>query len=171
MVRVLTVMLSVAVAAVLVPARGDATMVKRLPLEAVVARAARIVHGTVVEVQSGRDDVGLPSTWVTLDVAETLKGQSGERVTFKQFGVHVPLSDGTITGVPGLPRYKVGDEVVLFLHAPSVRGFTSPVGLGQGCYHVSRPGAAPMARDAFRRAPRRLDILLSTVRRLTRGDD
>jgi hypothetical protein len=34
--------------------------------------------------------------------------------------------------VAGMPRFEPGEEVLLFLHAPSALGLTSPVGLGQG---------------------------------------
>jgi hypothetical protein len=112
-----------------------------LALDDVVARAEWIVHGTVAEVAPGHDADGIPATWITLDVAECLKGGVGSRLVIKQVGVPAPLEDGTLLRVPGLPRYRTGDEVVLFLHRPSGRGFTSPVGLGQGVFRVQRRGA------------------------------
>src|SRR2546428_6621847 len=108
--------------------------------------AARIVHGTVLEVRSGRDESGLPATWITLAVARTLKGPHQDRLTIKQLGVATPLPDGTITRIAGMPQYRAGDEVVLFLHGESRRGFTSPVGLGQGVYRVSPTAAGAQVR-------------------------
>src|SRR5205823_10375482 len=106
-----TLAAAVALAAA-VPA--GATSVVRLPLARVAGGAARIVHATVVDVRTGRDDAGLPATWIALDVAQTLKGRRDGRVVFKQYGVVDPLPDGTIARVPGLPRYAVGEEVVVF---------------------------------------------------------
>ncbi len=113
-----------------------ATLVRRLPLEEVTHRAERIVHARVVTVQSGRDASGLAATWVTLEVKHTLKGPAAEQLVVKQFGAATPLPDGTVGRIAGLPAYATGEEVVLFLRAPSARGFSSPVGLGQGVYRV-----------------------------------
>src|SRR5262249_54095772 len=87
-----------------------APMVARVPLDGIVRKADRIVHATVVDVQTGRDGSGLPATWVTLDVARALKGGVGSRITIKQYGAGTPLPDGTVTRVAGLPRYTVGEE-------------------------------------------------------------
>src|SRR5215510_10681166 len=114
-----------------VPAAAT-TLLRRVPLELAAAEAVRIVHATVVDVHSDRDEWGAPATWVTLEVARTLKGAVPHHLTIKQFGTAEPLGDGSLTRIPGLPRYVVGEEVVLFLRADSARGFTSPVGLGQG---------------------------------------
>jgi hypothetical protein len=131
----------------------------------VVARADRIVHGTVVDVASGRDADGIPATWVTLDVSESLKGEAERRFTFKQLGVATPLADGTMLRLPGLPRPRPGDEVVLFLHRPSGRGFTSPVGLGQGFYRVeANAGSRRVARSVGPDAPEPLAKFLDRVR-------
>jgi hypothetical protein len=152
-----------------------ATTVERLPLERVTETAARIVHATVVDSHSGRDESGLPATWITLNVARTLKGPQADQLTIKQYGVAKPLPDGTITRVAGLPRYNVGDEVVLFLYPESRRGFTSPVGFGQGLYRVSRAAGTARVRPDLERTgpdrgkPRELSSFLSLVGRLATG--
>ena len=139
--------------------------VRRLGFDEVVERADCIVHGTVSSVASGRDEAGIPATWVTLAVAECLKGGTGPSLTLKQVGVQEPMADGTLLRIPGLPRYRAGDEVVLFLHAPSGRGFTSPVGLGQGVYRIrATPGGRTVRSAATRAAPQDLDALLADVR-------
>jgi hypothetical protein len=142
-----------------------ATVVRLVPLARLAVEAAQIVHGTVVDVRSGRDGSGLPATWVTLEVARTLKGRRTARLTLKQYGTAEPLSDGTASRIPGLPAYGVGDEVVLFLRAESRRGFTSPVGLGQGAYRVSRAGPRPRVRAAAG-GSQDLEEFLSEVTRL-----
>jgi hypothetical protein len=146
---------------------ATATMVKRMSLARVAAEAAQIVHATVAEVHSGRDASGFPATWITFDVARTLKGGRTSRLTIKQFGVAAALPDGTITRLAGLPQYRVGEEVVVFLHANSALGFTSPVGLGQGCYRVRRSSAQALARSELpAAAPEPLDAFLSKIERL-----
>jgi hypothetical protein len=142
--------------------------VLRLGFDAVVDRSARIVHGTVRAVASGRDAAGIPSTWVTLEVTECLKGHAERSLTFKQLGVQEPLPDGTWLRMSGLPRYRVGDEIVVFLHAPSGRGFTSPVGLGQGLYRAEprAEGRAVRSSLATSAAPSEdLAAFLERVRR------
>lgn len=154
------------------PAR--ATTVLRMPLARVAGESAKIVHAEVVDVRSGRDAHGMPATWVTLSVARSLKGKGGKRIVFKQFGVAAPLADGTVTHVAGLPTWQPGDEAVVFLRAESRRGFTSPVGFGQGVYHVRRANgrarvlaAVPGAARAD--VPEDLDEFLGKVEQLVGG--
>src|SRR5262249_47327516 len=130
--------LAAAISLVLCPPALHALMVARLSLAEVTQQAARIVHATVSGVRSGRDDTGLPATWITLTVVQTLKGPEAAQLMIKQYGVDAPLSDGTVTRLSGMPQYRVGEEIVLFLRADSREGFTSPVGLTQGAYRVQR---------------------------------
>jgi hypothetical protein len=67
-----------------------------------------------------------------------------------------------------LPRYSIGEELVLFLRNESRRGFTSPVGLGQGAYHVTRhQGSAQVRSDLAPNSPRSLDEFIAEIARLT----
>ena len=142
-----------------------------LRFDDIVDRAARIVHGTVRSVDPGRDGEGIPATWITLDVDETLKGPAESTITFKQVGVPEPLPDGTLLRMPGLPRYAVGDEIVVFLHGTSRKGFTSPVGLGQGLFRAEPGPKGRAVRGAIATgAPQgatseELDDFLARVRR------
>jgi len=145
---------------------GRAMDVLPLALDDVVDRAGAIVHGTVVEVAPGRDADGVVVTWITIEVAESLKGSPTHRLTFKQLGTSEPLPDGAIFRIPGLPRYRTGEELVLFLHEPSARGFTSPVGLGQGVMRVETKSGERIVRSL--RAPggtEALPVFLEHVRR------
>jgi hypothetical protein len=129
------------------PAAHASMMIKPMTLDEVTAESAHVVHAVVTSIVSDRDADGVPSTWTTFEVAETLKGAHERSFTIKQYGVATPLPDGTITRLAGMPTYEIGDEVVVFLRAASRRGFTSPVGLGQGTYRVQRHGrAAPEVR-------------------------
>jgi hypothetical protein len=149
---------------------ASATMVERMPLARVTKEAGRIVQGRVVEVHGGRDRSGLPATWITFDVSRTLKGRHRRRIRIKQYGTSGPLPDGGVSRISGLPRYVVGEEAVVFLRAASRRGFTSPVGLGQGVYRVvRRPAARALAvSDLPTDGPADLDELLGKVAELAR---
>jgi hypothetical protein len=130
-----------------VPRAHASMVVKPLTLDEVTAESKHVVHAVVTRVTAGRDDAGVPATWTTLEVVETLKGARERSFTIKQYGVATPLADGTLTRVAGMPTYEVGEEVVLFLRDASRRGFTSPVGLGQGSYRVRRDGQTPEVRS------------------------
>lgn len=108
---------------------------RHVNLNELTAGAGRIVHGRIAEVRRGvhPDYSHIAVTFVTLDVVETLKGAAAGRITFMQFA-------GATQGQAHnyhLPKYMVGEEVVLFLYPESRYGFTSPVGEGQGKFLVS----------------------------------
>jgi hypothetical protein len=125
-----------------------ATTILPLDLAGLTTAADRIFHGRALAVRSGRDEHGLPSTWTTFAVDEAVKGGDADTIEIKQLGVDTPLPDGTLFRVPAIPSYRVGDEVILFLHPNSTAGFTSPVGLGQGRFRVRHhAGAAPVAEN------------------------
>jgi hypothetical protein len=163
-----------------IPSSARATTVLALDLAELESRADRIFVGTVELVTSGRDDAGLPVTWTTFRVDEALKGVSGAHVTVKQ--LRSGSGAGGIARVPGLPAYAVGEKLLLFLHADSARGFTSPVGLSQGCFRIDDGSAEPLAindagnvnlapsasrtRAEEARAPIRLGTLLERVKAL-----
>lgn len=96
------------------------------------SRAGRVIHGTVSEVRNGvhPQNPGIAVTFVKVQVLETIKGASSREVSFMQFG------NSTTQYATHLPRYSVGEEVVLFLYPESKLGLTSPVGEGQGKFTV-----------------------------------
>jgi hypothetical protein len=125
-------------------ARAPGLSVTPMSLAEAVGEAGCIVHGTVTEVRSGRDERDLPATWVTVRVARMLKGATAAEVRFKQFGVAARAADGGLP-MPFLPRYRTGSEVVLLLRSPSRHGFTSPVDASLGAYVVAPAGARASA--------------------------
>ena len=166
MIRLASGIVWICVALATVPAAAT-TLMRRVPLELAAAEAARIVHATVVDVHSDRDEWGAPATWITLDVARTLKGAVPRHLTIKQFGTAAPLGDGVLTRIPGLPRYAVGEELVLFLRGDSARGFTSPVGFGQGVFRVVRREGRRTVQGDLSRKEEDLTAFLARVERLT----
>jgi len=124
-----------------------ATTVRPLGLEEMVALADRIFVGEVTEVKEGKDEHGTFVTYVTFSASHASKGEVPPKLTIKQLGRRTPDESGRIFRIPGLPTYHVGEEVVLFLHGTSQRGFTSPVGLGQGKFKVIRKGSNAFAEN------------------------
>lgn len=111
--------------------RIEAMTVRALSLEELTLRADRIFVGRCIDVRDGRSESGQPVTEATFSIVEPIKGVSGERLTIRQFRGGRGLSSG----------YAAGEEVLLFLHADSATGLTSPVGLSQGRFTVLRQGA------------------------------
>ena len=108
-----------------------------LDLDQIVAGAQHIVHvrctGNVVQADP---EVGIVTTssFVVLDRA---KGGAEPTFTVRQAG-------GELLGLKvdyHVPKFRVGEEYVLFMPAPSRLGLASPVGLAQGAFSVM-PGAA-----------------------------
>jgi len=97
-----------------------------LSAEELVQSASRVVHGTVVDLESWKSDGGLIKTTVTLDVEVSVPAVSVPTV---QFQVPYGVLDGIRLSVPGSPSLEEGDEVVVFLDDGEV------VGLGQGVLH------------------------------------
>jgi hypothetical protein len=101
-----------------------------------------IVVGTVTSVTDGIDDIGLPYTEITLNIEETILGSPSGTYTFRQIGLQTArlTADGTKLMLPapeGIPRYTVGEHVLLFLGEPaSLTGLRSTAGLGYGKFLV-----------------------------------
>jgi hypothetical protein len=103
------------------------------------AQADLVLRGTVVQVAPGRQarDPGALETRVTVRIASVLKGHA----TAPTLTVRLP---GGVEGrrslrIPGMPGFKVGEEVVLFLErAPD--GWI-PAGMSEGKFTVERDAA------------------------------
>jgi hypothetical protein len=112
-----------------------ATVYVPVEFREMVTASTAIVHGRVVDVRSELtpDRVRI-SSYVTIDVAQHLKGSLGSAVTFRVPGGQVGRYRRIIVGAP---QFERGDEVVVFL---STRGPSVPYlfGLSQGVYRVAR---------------------------------
>ena len=109
---------------------------KPMNLSDLVRESTQIVVGTVSSVGQGIGANQLPYTDVQVNVSESILGPSGRTLTFRQFGLQdtLPASNGRryVGLVSGMPHYKVGDAVVLFLGRTSSIGYRTTIGLGQG---------------------------------------
>ncbi len=72
--------------------------------------------------------------------------QTSQVISWKQ------LRLGRTTALPGMPRYQVGREYLIFLSGKGGKtGYQSPMGLGQGAFSIKRNPAtgAALAQNAF----------------------
>ncbi len=102
-------------------------------LAEMVDEAATIVRGRVL---SARVELhpqlhGLQTLVLTLRVAEVLKGEASREFTFRQWLPGLRDQSGRL-------QYKTGQEVLLLLIRPSEYGLSSPAGLEQGRFFVTR---------------------------------
>ena len=97
-----------------------------LTAEDLVQSASRVVHGTVVGLESWKSDGGLIKTTVTVEVEQAVPAIAVPTVEFQ---VPYGVVDGIRLSVPGSPTFENGDEVVVFLDDGEVLGF------GQGVLH------------------------------------
>ena len=115
------------------PAALHATVILPIEFRELVTTAPVIVHGQVVDVRAGWTE-GRRSveTLVTIAVSEYLKGDLGERMTFRVPGGQLGRYRTIFVGAP---EFHDGDEVVLFLkyQAPS---YPYIIGLSQGAFRV-----------------------------------
>jgi len=114
-----------------------ATQVRPLNLEQISARAATIFTGVCTQVRVERDPNAGWVSVATFEVSRSAKGRVGKKVTIRLPGGQRDLEPRS-TEIAGMPGFRRGDEVVLFLYGTSAIGLTSPVGLGQGHFDVVR---------------------------------
>ena len=115
-------------------APAQAMSVLPLYLDEIVDQAAIAFEGTVTEVRADRDADGRAVTYTTFAVHDQLKGNAGSTHTIKQIGGEP--DEGMNYRVQGIPKFEVGQTVVVFLYGKSSKGFSSPVGLSQGKFVV-----------------------------------
>jgi hypothetical protein len=116
---------------------SNAASVRFVPLDEMVDTAAIAFHGRVTGNRSERDSLlNVVVTYTTFEVTDVLKGNVGKQHTIKQIGGVLP--DGSEGyRVHGVPRFAVGEEVVVYLAGVSQWGFSSPIGLQQGRFAVT----------------------------------
>ncbi|HAB15408.1 MAG TPA: hypothetical protein PLX89_01235 [Verrucomicrobiota bacterium] len=141
----------------LLPAAGS-IYAQHLKLDALCAQANRIFRGTVLTVTAGQVSVGggsLPTATYKIQVKDTMAGTVAETVTLTM--VSEPKArpqQGNIQRQPvlELPTLEEGKEYLLFLTKPSKIGLTSPVGLVQGCFTITKKGDTEFAVNGVNNA-------------------
>jgi hypothetical protein len=110
--------------------------VKQVNLAYLTQRADIIVQGQVTEVvqETLPDYPNLFATRITLSVDDMMRGPSGNTYTFREIVIGRRAKRGTM-------HYQVGQHLLLFLPSPSHLGFSSPIGLEQGRFHIFRDNA------------------------------
>lgn len=117
---------------------SDAASVVRQNLADLVLQSDLILLGTVTGLSEGFTVQGIPYSEITLDVTESLRGYTGPMYRFRQFGLLETRRVGgglDYLGITpqGVPRWSVGETVLVFLHQPARHtGLQSTVGMEQG---------------------------------------
>lgn len=127
-------LIALAAVACAVPAWAQqGAMVAPRNLEQLTDRAATIVRGNVAgaHIEKHPRFQGLHTVVVTLQVRETLKGPAQRTFTFRQY-----VWD--IRGRMGYTDYRKGDDLLLLMIAPNEHGLSSPAGMDQGRFRISR---------------------------------
>lgn len=115
---------------------AHATSVLPLYLDEVIDHSTTAFEGTVADTHSARDTAtNLVVTYTTFTVTDVLKGTVPSTYTIKQIGGELPQED-LIYHVPGIPKFKLGEDYVVFMAGVSRSGFSSPIGLAQGRFNV-----------------------------------
>ena len=117
-----------------VSARGQrGALTSSRNLAQLVAQSAVIVRGYVVSarVEPHPDLHHLFTVVVTLRVAETLKGEAGRTFTFRQF-----IWD--VRDRYDAAGYHKGQHLLLLMNPTTRYGLTSPAGLEQGRFRITR---------------------------------
>jgi hypothetical protein len=113
----------------------EASQVRSIDLEQMTQRAARIFSGRCVATEVVFDaTVGGRVTVATFSVDRGVKGTPERTVTVRMLGAST--GDRREGDTAGVPAFRVGEEVVLFLYGESALGLTAPVGLGQGRFEI-----------------------------------
>jgi hypothetical protein len=169
--------LAALVALVLAPVVG-ATVIVPAEFREIVAGAQIIVVGRVVDVHADWEDGRRRiNSYVTVEVASTLKGRAGDEVTFVVPGGQMGRYR---TIVIGAPVFAPGDEAVLFLNV-GPGAVPHVFGLNQGVFRIRADsrgqrmvvppallarsdGPEVVARGASARRPLPLDAFYAQLR-------
>ena len=127
---------------------AQATTVQRLTLQDLTKKSAGIVMARVEDASSSWDAAHREIySFYTLRVLEPVKGMKGQTiVTLRQAGGTV---DNTASVVPGMPSFRRGEEVVVFLTQNDAAGYPWVMGLQQGKYSIvtSKDGVKSVRND------------------------
>src|SRR6266404_3903847 len=114
-----------------------ATTVIPPTFEQLVQQAELIFQGTATDVRSVWEGQGAQrhiETYVTFQVADSVKGNAGSSYTIRMLGGTVGDESLVVTDAP---KFKVGDRDILFVEHNNDQ-FVPLVGISHGRFHVQR---------------------------------
>ena len=123
-----------------------ATSLARLSVQQLTAAAATIARGRCIANES-RWERGEIWTISTLEIEDVWKGTAPRRISVRLIGGHAGHFVSTVAGVP---RFHLGEEVILFLEPDRAGGFTV-TGWVQGTFrirHDLHSGAEAVTQDS-----------------------
>ncbi len=119
-------------------------MVRPVNLTYLAQRADVIVQGRITQVSHERlpGYSNIPTVKVTLEIESSFRGVAGKQYTFREIYLGLRAREGK-------QGYQVGQQIFLFLPTPSQYGLSSPIGLGQGRFHIAAKtaGSAMIANE------------------------
>ncbi len=133
----------------LMPSECRATTVLPLDLEGLVKVSSSVVVGHVVNVYTeGQAKPRKIETMIQIEVDECLIGPCDSALVLRQLGGDFEFTDGRFTqSVSGMPQFKTGERVVLFLEKTDSSRLVV-AGLAQGKFSVSNDtDSASLTRD------------------------
>jgi hypothetical protein len=108
-------------------------MVQRVNLAYLSQRADVIMQGRVTKVvqEPMPGYPNIPTIVVTMSVDQSLRGGTSKTYTFREVLMGQKPK-------PGKRIYGTGQQLLLFLPSPSQYGLSSPIGMGQGRFHIAQ---------------------------------
>ncbi len=134
---------------------ANAATFATMDLDALADAASRVVHGVVVDTRTHFAGNGVPRilTDVTVEVAEDFASpavRAGNDTTrLVSFSTLGGVIGDRAQYVPGLPTYRLGDEVVLFLGAPVDESPVDALLPGQDLHAIERRPVVGLALGTF----------------------
>jgi hypothetical protein len=108
-----------------------ASTIKKMELKELVSVSDAIAQGTVESVESRWENQSV-YTYTSIRVDEPLKGGPRRALLVRQAGGQIGALHAH---VPGMPQFKAGDQVIVFLRDRK-DGTFDVIGLGQGKYDI-----------------------------------
>lgn len=122
----------------LISSSARATSVVPFTFDSLCETAEKIAHVTCISSESFEANDGI-RTRIRFQVMEGVKGAAADEIELALPGGQV--GDRRVS-IAGMPSFKPGEETVIFLSGPDRAGSPWPVGLGQGCYPVTKDSAS-----------------------------
>lgn len=114
---------------------ASATTVMKFSMKDLAVKSSSVVVGRVEDAVARYDTNKEIYTYITLKVLDPVKGShKDDIITIRQLGGVV---DHIASVVPGMPTFRKGEEVVVFLSQKDKAGYPWVMGLQQGKFTIS----------------------------------